>query len=124
MLHNIHEHEDKPRTYVRLLFIDFSSAFNTIQHHIMIQKLLDMTVNANLIMWINNLFLTGKKQSVRFKCENCSTITIITLVHATRMCVYPLVSLYCTHLIKCASPNNGFILKYADDTVIVGLLGG
>ncbi len=31
MLHQVYRHLDKPRSYVRTLFIDFSSAFNTIQ---------------------------------------------------------------------------------------------
>ena len=30
LLHNLYQHLDKPRTYARVLFVDFSSAFNTI----------------------------------------------------------------------------------------------
>ena len=36
---NVYQHLDKPKGYVRTLFIDFSSAFNTIQPHILIPKL-------------------------------------------------------------------------------------
>ena len=33
LLHNIQCHLDQPKTYVRTLFFDFSSAFNTLQPH-------------------------------------------------------------------------------------------
>ena len=64
--HELQQHLDQPRTYARLMFIDFSSAFNTIQPHIMIEKLINMNVNSNLILWINS-FLTKRFQYVRFK---------------------------------------------------------
>ena len=41
---------DIPRTHVRSLFIDFSSAFNTIQPHILAKKL--MTHVKRLIAWV------------------------------------------------------------------------
>ena len=50
LLHNLQDHLDHPRTFARILFIDFSSAFNTIQPHILIQKLMDKNVNLNLIL--------------------------------------------------------------------------
>jgi len=49
LLNNIYKHLETPKAYVRILFVDFSSAFNTIQPHILIQKLLDMGVNSTLI---------------------------------------------------------------------------
>ena len=40
LLHWLYQHLDRPRTYARILLIDFSSAFNTIQPHMLIEKLL------------------------------------------------------------------------------------
>ena len=42
--------------YVRTLFVDFSSAFNLIQPHVLSGKLRGMNVNPYLTLWINNLF--------------------------------------------------------------------
>ena len=61
LINNVLSHLDKKRTYARAMFIDFSSAFNTIQPHIMLRKLMDKNVNLNLILWIHK-FLTGRKQ--------------------------------------------------------------
>ena len=38
-LNNVYTHLDVPRSYCRILFVDFSSAFNTIQPHILVNKL-------------------------------------------------------------------------------------
>lgn len=117
--HLLYEHLDNARNYVRLLFIDFSSAFNTIQPHLMIQKLKAMGVNSNLIMWINS-FLTNRKQYVRYKSELSDTITIST--GGPQGCVLSagLFILYTSD--KTPKSDRCRIMKYADDTVIVGLL--
>lgn len=39
LLHLIRQHLDSPHHFIRILFVDFSSAFKTIQKHLMIQKL-------------------------------------------------------------------------------------
>ena len=66
VLHNAFLHLDKAGSYVRMLFIDFSSAFNTIQPHLLALKLLHLDVNPKLILWIVN-FLLHRSQSVRFQ---------------------------------------------------------
>ena len=48
----ISSHLDYPGTTVGVLFMEFSSAFNTTQPHVLIKTLLDLGVNADLIMWI------------------------------------------------------------------------
>ena len=60
-LHKLCKHLDKPKLYARVLFIDFSSAFNTTQTHLLVEKLLAMYVNPVLISWIFS-FLTDKPQ--------------------------------------------------------------
>ena len=57
VLHNAFLHLDKAGSYVRILFIDFSSAFNTIQPHLLALKLLHLDVNPKLILWIVNFLL-------------------------------------------------------------------
>uniref|UniRef100_A0A8C6LIY6 CCHC-type domain-containing protein n=1 Tax=Nothobranchius furzeri TaxID=105023 RepID=A0A8C6LIY6_NOTFU len=44
-LHFILEHLDQPRTYARILFVDFSSAFNTVIPEILTSKLSQLTVS-------------------------------------------------------------------------------
>ena len=46
----IASHLDTSRTTVRVLFMDFSSAFNTIQPHVLIKKLLNLEVNHDLFL--------------------------------------------------------------------------
>ena len=53
-LDNVYKHIDTPRHFCRVLFIDFSSAFNTMQPHLLLSKLNDMKLNVHLIAWILN----------------------------------------------------------------------
>ncbi|KAK1787328.1 hypothetical protein P4O66_002830 [Electrophorus voltai] len=60
-LHLALTHLDKKGTYVRMLFIDFSSAFNTIVPQHLIGKLILLGLNTSLCNWILD-FLTGRPQ--------------------------------------------------------------
>ncbi len=119
LYHRLLHHLDGYKKYARIMFIDFSSAFNTIQPHVMIKKLMDLNVNANLILWINS-FLTNRLQYVRFKSCTSSVKKIST--GGPQGCVLSagLFILYTSD--KLANSDNCFIVKYADDTIIVGLL--
>ena len=46
------------------VLLDFSKAFDRIDHHILIQKMERMAIDPILISWVRN-FLTGRKQRVR-----------------------------------------------------------
>ena len=63
MLNKIYQHLDKQGSYVRALFVDFSSAFNTILPQVIIQKLINLNVPSYQCSWISD-FLTGRKQRV------------------------------------------------------------
>ena len=52
VLHKIYSHLEKPCSYIRLMFFDFSSAFNTIQPHLLAEKLLKMKVSIPAILWV------------------------------------------------------------------------
>ena len=113
-------HLEKSKSYSRILFIDFSSAFNTIKPHIMLRKLYEMNVNSNLIKWIFS-YLTMRPQFVRMGCTKSDVIVCNT--GAPQGCVLSplLFTLYTNDCISDAENcKNCTILKYADDTVIIG----
>ena len=56
-------HLETSGTTVRVLFMDFSSAFNTIQTHVVIKKLLNLEDNPDLILWISHFNVTGHSAS-------------------------------------------------------------
>ncbi|KAK3562006.1 hypothetical protein QTP86_023467, partial [Hemibagrus guttatus] len=76
-LHLSLTHLDNKDTYVRMLFIDFSSAFNTIIPQHLIEKLSLLGLNTSLCNWILD-FLTGRPQLVRIGNSFSSTTTLST----------------------------------------------
>lgn len=60
------KHLENPKAYARLLFIDFSYAFNTLQTHLLLQKITQMNVNPFIIKWFYSsfFFLTDRTQNV------------------------------------------------------------
>ena len=119
LMHYIHEHLDKSQNYVRTLFVDFSSAFNTIQPHLLIEKLIKMCVNPRISLWINN-FLSHRTQRVLFM--NSVSDNICTSTRAPQGCVLSpvLFSLYSSDY-RITHPSCP-IIKYADDTSLTGLI--
>ncbi len=76
-LHPALTHLDKKDSYVRMLFIDFSSAFNTIIPQQLTHKLAQLGLNTSLCNWLLD-FLTGRPQAVRVGINTSSTITLNT----------------------------------------------
>ncbi len=85
-LHLALTHLENKDSYVRMLFIDFSSAFNTIIPQQLINKLNLLGLNNSLCNWILD-FLTGRPQSVRVGHNTSSTTTLST--GAPQGCVQP-----------------------------------
>ncbi len=56
-LHYVLQHLDRPGTYVRILFVDFSSAFNTIIPNRLLSKITLLSISTSVCQWINS-FLT------------------------------------------------------------------
>ena len=102
--------------FVKILFVDFSSAFNTIQSHLIMKQLITMDVNCYIILWINE-FLTGRYQYVRY--QGGTSDLIITNTGAPQGCVLSpvLFSIY-TSQCKCYDSSTQ-LFKYADDTALV-----
>jgi len=120
ILHYITQHLDrKSSNTVRTLFIDYSSAFNTIQPHIMIQKLDILGVPAHLQLWILN-YLTDRSQYVSTKSETSRSLTLNT--GAPQGCVLsPVLFVLYTNDLQ-STNDNVKIIKYADDTAVIGLI--
>ncbi len=94
-LHLALTHLEQKDSYVRMLFIDFSSAFNTIFPQQLIRKLNLLGLNTSLCNWILD-FLTARPQSVRVSCKTSSTTTLSTGV--PQGCVFsPLLFMLLTH---------------------------
>ena len=111
----------KGADYVRILFADFSSAFNTVQPHLLAAKLQQLSINPHLSLWVTN-FLTDRTQSVRYRnkiarAEQTSTKTINTGAPQGTVISPFLFTLYtndCTSHSQQAS-----IIKFSDDTAII-----
>ncbi len=104
---------------VRILFVDFSSAFNTIIPDTLQKKLTQLSVPTSVCQWITS-FLTDRQQLVRLGKFSSSTRTIST--GAPQGCVLSplLFSLYTN---DCTSKDPSVkLLKFADDTTLIGLI--
>ncbi|KAK1796275.1 hypothetical protein P4O66_009347, partial [Electrophorus voltai] len=118
-LHLALTHLDKKGTYVRMLFIDFSSAFNTIVPQHLIGKLSLLGLNTSLCNWILD-FLTGRPQSVRIRSSTSNTTTL-SIGAPQGSVLSPLLFTLLTH--DCAvMHSSSHIIKFADDTTMVGLI--
>jgi len=54
-LHYVLQHLDRPGAYVKILFVDFSSAFNNIIPNLLLPKLTQLSVPTSICQWINSL---------------------------------------------------------------------
>ena len=118
-LHSILQHLDKDKTYARILFVDFSSAFNTIIPMKLYEKLISMSISTSLCRWVLD-FLLNRPQSVRF--ENQLSDVIVLNTGAPQGCVLsPLLFSLFTN--DCVSHHESVCLaKFADDTTVAGLI--
>ncbi|KAI5617008.1 gastrula zinc finger protein XlCGF28.1-like, partial [Silurus asotus] len=118
-LHSVLTHLDNKNTYARMLFVDFSSAFNTIIPSKLICKLLDLGINTSTCNWVMD-FLTKRPQQVRSGSICSNTITLNTGVPQGCVLSPFLYSLFTSD----CRPVNGSnsIIKFADDTTVIGLI--
>ncbi len=114
-LHFILQHLDRPGTYVRILYVDFSFTFNTIIPSLIQPKLTLLSVPTSVCLWITS-FLTDRQKLVRLD-QHCTIST-----GAPQGCVFSplLFSLYTN---DCTSKDPSVkLLKFADDTTLIGLI--
>ncbi|KAK1794912.1 hypothetical protein P4O66_010110, partial [Electrophorus voltai] len=74
VMHAVLTHLDRKNKYVRMLFIDYISAVNTIIPTKLIPKLTDLGLIAHLCNWILE-FLTSKPQMVKVGNSFSSTVS-------------------------------------------------
>ena len=103
-----------------MLFIDYSSVFNTIAPSKLITKLRTLGLNTSLCNWVL-VFLTGRRQVVRV--GNNTSTTLILNTGAPQGCVLiPFLYSLFTHVCTAMHDSNT-IIKFVDDTtVVVGLI--
>ena len=104
---------------MRMLFIDYSTAFNSIVPTKRITKLRTLGLNTSLCNWILD-FLTGRPQVVRVGYNTSAKLILNT--GAPQGCVLsPLLYSLFTH--DCvAKHDSNTIIKFADDTTMVELI--
>ena len=120
LLHRVYSHLETAGKSVRIMFFDFSSAFNTIQPHILAKKLIDFNMNNSMVAWVMD-YLTSRPQYVRL--GGGISKTVITNTGAPQGTVLSpfLFSLYTS---DCRiSPASGCHLqKFSDDSALVGYI--
>ncbi len=107
VLHSVLTHMDNNNTNVRMLFVDFSSTFNTVIPSKLTTKLGNLGINTSLCNWIMD-FLTNRPQHVRSDHTCFTTITLNTGI--PQGCVLSL----------CMDPTPSS--SFSDDTTVIGLI--
>ncbi|KAK9525344.1 hypothetical protein VZT92_016061 [Zoarces viviparus] len=120
-LHFILQHLDSSETYARILFVDFSSGFNTIIPSLLHDKLSQLHVPDSTCKWITD-FLSDRKQHVKLGKHVSASRTIST--GSPQGCVLSplLFSLYTNS--STSSHQSVKLLKFVDDTTLIGLISG
>ncbi|KAM3842547.1 uncharacterized protein ACN63O_022346, partial [Diretmus argenteus] len=112
-LHAALSHLEQPGNYVRMLFMDYSSAFNTILPNRLVDILEDLGFPHNTCMWIKS-FLSGRCQRVRVGDHTSTALSLST--GSPQGCVLsPLLYTLYTHQYSPTHRSNTMV-KFADDT--------
>ena len=98
------------------IFVDLSKAFDTVDHHILLQKLNYYGARGVMYNWFKG-YLTNRKQLVRVN-GHCSSFSSITCVVPQGSILGPLLFLVYINDLPYASSKLKFIL-FADDTSIL-----
>ncbi|KAK3526126.1 hypothetical protein QTP70_016106, partial [Hemibagrus guttatus] len=108
-----------PGSYARILFVDFSSAFNTIVPALLRDKLFQLNVPDSMCSWITD-FLTDRRQFVRLG-THVSDLQHISTGSPQGCVLSPL--LFSLYTNGCTSGHQSVkLLKFADDTTLIGLI--
>lgn len=113
-----YKHPEGTKSHAGLLFIDFSSSFNTIQPHVLSSKQ-SSTFNLDIVKWILDC-LTCRPQTVRV--NGVLSQKRLSSTGPPQGCVLsPLLHILCTN--DCKSNHvDRHLLKVVDDMVLITLL--
>ena len=121
MLHRAYAYLDVPGSYVRIMFFDFPSAFNTIRPPILKDKFLGRGVATSLTSWIID-YLTARPQYVRMgRCVSGTRECSFGAPQGTVLAPF-LFTLYTSDFRY--SSESCHIQKYSDDTAVVACVRG
>ena len=95
-INDISKHLDKRNTSARILFTGFTSAFNTLQQYILLNKMLEMGYNGNILKWSFSFLTNGT--STPNLAVNFPTKLLLTQVHPKDV-FCPQFFLACTQMI-------------------------
>ena len=103
-------------SYVRCVLVDYSKAFDTINHSILFSKLGKLSLSGNILGWIYNfLRLLVVKQAVVANGHVSEWLPISqSIVQGSGLGPY-LYIIYAADL----KPLHSYIIKYADDTTLL-----
>ena len=112
-------HLDRSGTFISILLMDFSSAFNTLQTHLLLSRLLDLDVSPSIVLWVR-AFLRDRPQTV---CVNSvKSNELILNTGAPQGCVLSpiLLSIYTNEIMS--NTTTLTLIKFADDMALVARL--
>ena len=117
LLHRALAHLEAAGTAVRVMFFDFSSAFNTIRPALLREKLEKAGVDGQLAAWTTD-YLTNRPQYVRLR--NCVSEVVVSSTGAPQGTVLSpfLFTLYTSDFTH--NTNSCHLQKFSDDSAIVG----
>lgn len=110
-------HLDRKDKYARILFIDISSAFNTIIPQRLVRKLNLLGMYTSLCNWMLD-FLTNRPQPVSIG-NNTSWATKLS-TGAQGCMLSPLLFILMTH--DCTKQLKLYIITFADNMAVVGII--
>ncbi|TWW55772.1 hypothetical protein D4764_09G0008220 [Takifugu flavidus] len=117
LLHRSLTHLESTGSTVRVMFFDFSSAFNTIQPSLLRGKLEGAGVDCHLAAWTTN-YLTNRPQYVRLRdCESDVVVCSTGAPQGTVLSPF-LFTLYTSDFSH--NSDSCHLQKFSNDTAIVG----
>ena len=98
-----------------LVLLDFSKAFDSIEHGILLRKLRELGVSMQAMEWFRS-YLTDRNQRVRIRCEVSGPCQVAYSVPQESILGSPLFNIYFND--PPAVPNLCSLKSYVDDSLV------
>ena len=116
LMHTIYSMFDQGNDYIRCVLIDYSKAFDVVNHEILLNELSTLGLHDSIFKWIAN-FLTGRTQAVKIGAF-ISAFLMITRSIVQGSGLGPYLYILLARRLKLLSVLNAMV-KYAYDTTLV-----